>query len=327
MKPTSLALLPLISILCITPLLAKVNIPTEPIKKMIVFIYAADEQGEVNKSRAIGTGFLVAVPRRPTGALLLLITVRHIVDPGWAFCSGPPPDLIYLRLNKRNYDPSKNDDGVDYVRVRLREHGRPKYWIRDDDDKIDAAVVDLTSTEMLGGGTFSRQNDDWSALEFSDIAAPDEIKSLDVGDSIVSAGLLPAYLAGGRDSTPLTGQRRNYPFFKFGEISNIPDESIWTSCDERMPALREEHVWFINANLVVGNSGSPIFFAPSGHYGGGTYTSGDDQRPPALIGIQSLTISSTDLAGMTPIEDVFKIIEKNAPKDSDLYRGDIRKHP
>ena len=113
---------------------------------------------------------------------------------------------------------------------------------------------------------------------------------LGIGDSIVSAGLLP-----GR-----CGEKRNYPFFKFGEISNIPDEPTWIGCGGRVE-LRLERVWFLAANLVAGNSGSPIFYAPP------TLLTEDIKRG-VVIGIQSSAFDGADIAGMTPIEDVFKII-------------------
>ncbi len=292
----------LLLFLSLCPLLrADTMLDTDLVKKAIVFLYAAD------KIKPLGTGFLIQVPvkgeqgDKRRGAVLL-ITARHIVDPAWAFCSEPQPDLIYMRVNKKNYDPTKDSTGVDYLPVPLRdEKGNNKYLIRDDDDQVDAAIMGIASIDQALY--------DIVPLRLSLFASPEEIKLLKIGNSVVSAGLLP-----GR-----SGEKRNYPFFKFGEISNIPDESTWIGCGGRLE-LRLERVWFIAATLVGGNSGSPIFYAP----------------PPLLmtnlkrgviVGLQSSSLDGAAIAGMTPIEDVFKIIEKQAPANLDLYRGDESKEP
>jgi hypothetical protein len=47
----------------------------------------------------------------------------------------------------------------------------------------------------------------------------------------------------------------------------------------------------------------------------------------SLIGVQSLSFEGADIAGMTPVEDVFEIIKKHGNADLDLYRGDPRQKP
>ena len=48
-----------------------------------------------------------------------------------------------------------------------------------------------------------------------------------------------------------------------------------------------------------------------------------------LIGVQSISFEGADIAGMTPVEDVFQIIKKHSPRsvDVDWYRGDPSKKP
>jgi hypothetical protein len=91
-----------------------------------------------------------------------------------------------------------------------------------------------------------------------------------------------------------------------------------------MPELRLERVWFIAANLVGGNSGSPVFFYPAG---GISFGNGVDRA--ILIGVQAISFEGADIAGMTPIEDVFQILKKHTPQgvDFDWYRGDPTKKP
>jgi hypothetical protein len=170
------------------------------------------------------------------------------------------------------------------------------------DERVDAVVLVLDPTTYPG--LIDR------AISVSSFASVDEQKFMGVGDQITSAGLVPGK----------SGENRNYPFFKFGHISTVPEEGTFIACEPSMPALRLERVWFIAANLVPGNSGSPIYYLPFG--GNGSSFGGR----PALLGVQSSSIVEADLAGMTPVEDVFKIIENHfAAQGADLYRGALKK--
>ena len=210
--------------------------------------------------------------------------------------------------NNAKWNSGAATTGVDYVPITLVKDGVKQYWVRDDDDKVDAAIVNIA----LPLGKY-----DTVPMRISLFASSDETKKLSIGDSIISAGLIP-----GR-----SGEKRNYPFFKFGEISNIPDESILMACEPGMPELRLERVWFIAANLVGGNSGSPIFYVPFPIclMSGISCTKGFSRA--AIIGVQSSSFGGADIAGMTPIEDVFKIIEQRAQHELDLYRGDETQRP
>jgi hypothetical protein len=303
----------LFSTLC--PLLqAQTVLATESVKKAVVFLYATDSSNDKN---SLGTGFLIKVPVKgaPSSVVknvmtvegsVLLVTARHIVDPAWGYCSRKQSDTIYMRVNKKDYDPTKDTTGVDYLSVLLVKNGVKQYFVRDDDDEVDAAFVDISAE-------FPQDKYDAVPMVSYLFASSDEMKKLQIGDSIASAGLIPGK----------SGEKRNYPFFKFGEISNIPDEPIWMACDPGMPELRLERVWFIATNLVGGNSGSPIFFVPLPMClpgGGATCTRGLSR--PAIIGVQSSSVGGADIAGMTPIEDVFKIIEQHSLPNLDLYRGE-----
>lgn len=317
----------LLLLFCLCPLLrSDTTLNTEAVKKIVVFIYEAKVDASkpdgtaADETRPIGTGFLVVVPvtiagRTEKGSALALVTARHMVDPYWVTCSPEPqaqPDRrFYIRLNKTHYDPDSDQTGVSYLPIDLVKDGKKRYFVRDDDDKVDAAVVNVPWED---GGKMQKEYD-FTPMRLSVFASPDEIGKFKIGDSIASAGLVPGK----------SGEKRNYPFFKFGEISNIPDEPTQVGC-------RMVRVWFIAANLIGGNSGSPIFYAPPT-----VPTTLSPATRGVLIGVQSAAITArsdqggndvlepADIAGMTPVEDVFKIFEKILPPSADLYRGDETK--
>ena len=203
-----------------------------------------------------------------------------------------------MRLNKKVFDPTTNQSGVEYVPLDLVREGQTEILYLDTDASVDAAVVKVTSvlqTQMTAM--------DIAPITLSDFATPDELNQLDAGTEIVSAGLLPAF----------PGVQRNYPIFKFGRISAKPLEQYRMPCGQgHIMALR---VWFIAANLIGGNSGSPVVTVPR-------LLSGDRAE---VVGLQSITFEGTDVAGMTSSDHIFEIIEKMALSDVDLYRGPPRK--
>jgi hypothetical protein len=131
------------------------------------------------------------------------------------------------------------------------------------------------------------------------------MKKLSAGDSVVSVGLVPY----------TQGQKRNYAIFKFGNFSNELDEPFLTGCDGGYPSVTPEKVSFVSINLSDGASGSPIFFVPPVEVREGMFR-------PVLIGVQSSSIFRADVAAMTPVGPIYKIIQ-----DMDLPNADLRNDP
>lgn len=278
------------------PTSAAVNINTDAVQKTVVFLYPANANGTAAET-PIGTGFLVEIPLTSDAkrAYRVLVTARHMVDPAWAKCSQPNPTLIYARLNKRSYRPGSSELGVGYVPVPLIDGSGP-LWHHHKDNDIDAAVVSI----KIDDGLF-----DMSAVPVWMFPTEEEIASESIGDPIISAGLMPG----------LAGHSRNYPIFKFGQISNIFSEDIETHCTPASPGFLVK-VWLVAANLIPGNSGSPIFYVPPGANGVSLGSS-----RPMLLGVQSTSFAGADVAGMTPAEYVYQILQDMAFHDGDLRRG------
>jgi hypothetical protein len=283
---------------------ASININVEAVQKSVVFLYGAQANGGIDSSKPLGTGFIVEVPLRtnPQKAYKLLVTARHIVEPQWALCPAENPQMIFVRFNKKNYDPSKDATGILDAPLQLIQDGARLYHTHSD-ESVDVAVIVLIGNLL--------EDYDIVGIPIWLFPTQDELKAFAPSDSIVSAGLVPG----------ASGKKRNYPLFKFGYISSIPDELVESSCAPNLPT-HLERLWFIAANLVPGNSGSPILFVPSGF--GGLSIGG--QRP-MLLGVQSTSFLLWDVAGMTPVQYLYEVVVNLGLPDSDLSRGARSKAP
>jgi hypothetical protein len=265
------------------------------VKKSIVFLYY-----QKGKDFEVGTGFLVDIPSKadPNQSFVAIITARHIVDPKWAACSWANPQAIYARVNGKNFKVGQQEDGTDVVPLGLVNAGK-NVWYASPNDRVDVAVIPVSSThveELL--------RNDVRFIPVADFATKAETENykVGIGDQIVTAGLVPALL----------DAQRNDPAFKFGRISNIPEEPIYMKCKqtEAGKALPRD-VWLLAGNFVPVNSGSPVYLLPP--------------VPSAvhcvmLIGIIAGAIPDVDLGQMVPSEYVFDVIQAHYPT-ANLYRG------
>jgi hypothetical protein len=297
----------------------QIPINTDLVARSVVFIYTGSPGGPGDAPGFSATGFIVGIPLKSDATKFypVLVTARHVIEPQWALCSRPNPDKIFLRLNKKPFDPDKDPNGTAYIPVTLRDKGHPLY-LTSEDDSVDAAVVPLVTTNL----SQSIYNIDPIPLFL--VPSQKDLQAIGVGDEILSAGLLPAY----------PGFDRNYPIFKFGRVSTIPLETVPIRCPGS-PTGRQMKVWLLAGNFVPGNSGSPVFFRPFG-YGNAFLGS---QTTPFLLGVIAGTFQDNSdsegmkvahdagVAGMTPASYIYEMIERARIPDSDIYHGEKPKPP
>ena len=263
------------------------------VKKSVVFLYYPKAG-----SFEVGTGFLVEIPSKADSkrSYVAIITARHIVDPQWAGCSWANPQQIYARVNVKNYRVGQQAEATDELAFDIVNAGKNVWWAHPN-ERVDVAVIPVSTAhveELL-------QND-VHFIPVADFATKAETENykVGIGDQIVTAGLVPALL----------DTERNYPAFKFGRISNIPEEPINMKCTQADKAL-PRNVWLLAGNFVGGNSGSPVYLLPP--------------QPSAahrvmLIGILAGSIPDVDLGQMVPSDYVFDVIQAHYP-GANLYRG------
>jgi hypothetical protein len=263
--------------------------------RSVVFLYYPTDAG-----MEVGTGFLVELPPKVTGgeAAVVIVTARHIVDPKWAGCKIGDPVVLHARVNAKNFVLGKTseDDAVDVVDLTLGP-ATDRHWYAHPNDRVDVAVIPVSSQHVA-----QFQRNDTRFVPVSDFATTAETEhyKVGIGDQIVTAGLVPALLA----------SIRNYPAFKFGRISNIPEEPIEMACtkgDKPLP----RNVWLLAGNFVGGNSGSPVYLLPP--------TPSAEHRV-MLIGVIAGSIPEVDLGQMVPSEYVFDILQAHYP-NANLFRG------
>jgi hypothetical protein len=162
---------------------------------------------------------------------------------------------------------------------------------------VDVAVIPVSSTHVE-----QLLRNDVRLIPVADFATKAETANykIGIGDQIVTAGLVPALL----------DAQRNYPAFKFGRISNIPEEAINMKCTQADKALPRD-VWLLAGNFVGGNSGSPVYLLPPVP---------SLAHRVMLIGIIAGAIPDVDLGQMVPSEYVFDVIQAHYPT-ANLYRG------
>jgi hypothetical protein len=263
------------------------------VKKSIVFLYYPR-----GTEYEVGTGFLVDIPVKedPARNFIAIVTARHVVDPKWEGCTWANPQQIYARVNVKNFKVGQKESGTADVPLDLLNAGK-NLWYASPNDRVDVAVIPVGSTHV-----FQLLRNDVRFIPVADFATKAETENykVGIGDQVVTAGLVPALL----------DAERNYPAFKFGRISNIPEEPLNMKCTQADKALPRD-VWLIAGNFVGGNSGSPIYLLPP--------------VPSAvhrvmLIGILAGAIPDVDLGQMVPSEYVFDVIQAHYPT-ANLYRG------
>jgi hypothetical protein len=263
------------------------------VKKSIVFLYYPKA-----KDFEVGTGFLVGIPSKedPKRSFVAVVTARHIVDPQWEGCSWANPQEIYARVNVKNFKVGQKEDGTDDVPLGLVNEGKNVWWASAN-DRVDVAVIPVSSTHVE-----QLLRNDVHFIPVADFATKAETENykVGIGDQIVTAGLVPALL----------DAQRNYPAFKFGRISNIPEEPINMKCTQADKA-RPRDVWLLAGNFVGGNSGSPVYLLPP---------QPSLAHRVMLIGILAGSIPDVDLGQMVPSEYVFDVIQTHYPT-ANLYRG------
>ena len=255
------------------------------LRRSVVFIHKVDSTGRVQH---FGTGFLLSLPSKsqPNREYRVLVTARHMVDPSWLHCPGQDENIVVV-FNKAGYDPKSGEPGT-------IEKPFVGFWHYPHDDSVDIAVG------VFGNDSYPSTGIDNDGFPVFELPSPQELSKVGTGSLVVSAGLLQG----------ASGAKHNYPIFKFGYVSSIIDEKVGVNCcpdpgcDSRL-----ETTWMIAASLVGGNSGSPIIYSPPPF---------DANQREFLLGIESMSFTPSDVAGMAPVQYLIDMLPDLGLPDIDL---------
>jgi len=254
------------------------------------------------------TGFLVGVPdSRPPGMLFpYLVTNRHVAKAMLPNSEGKYVSHKILEM-KAILNLKQPIDGTRAHAIPLPPEGTDQ-WYFPEDKSIDLAVISIPIQSTY------------------DIAyvAPDAFLTRDLwdklrivpGDKVLTCGYFLHY----------AGAHRFQPIIREGSLAMVPDDVMPT------PIGGNANVYLADLHIIPGNSGSPLFLAPSFTLGG--YVMGaDGGLPYGLLGIVSgymwednqLTLRpATDYEGTIHANSGIAMIVPVEQLKALLYRSDLQ---
>jgi hypothetical protein len=199
----------------------------------VVFIY---KSAECTLAEADGTGFFVAVPSPiPNRTWVYLVTAKHVVHTNSNDFQSPLFTTLWVRINKKA-------GGSAIYPLNLTADGDRQNLFFNTEASVDIAVISVSipDTEL--------PNLEVKVLPEQMLTSDSDLKTLNigVGTDMFFTGMFTGFL----------GEKKSYPIVRFGKLAMIPDEKInfagqWTEG------------YLMEAFSFGGNSGSPVFFAPS----------------------------------------------------------------
>jgi hypothetical protein len=213
--------------------------PAPPeVAKTIVFIFLADDQGNVRLANdgitpwVNGTGFFVSVPNENgPGIYGYLVTAKHVLQDE----RGNYYKQIIVRIN----DKSK---GAPLLRLDLHPSGQDRNVFAHPDSNVDIAVIpglpDVNAYDFL-------------TLPLSVIKSKEDFLKTKIGpgSDVFFAGLF----------VPHYGAESNVPIFRFGRVAMLPTECVqWKEQSKPQQCVE---LYLLEAMSFGGNSGSPVFFS------------------------------------------------------------------
>ena len=253
-----------------------------PIPESVYLIYRTTARGDpYAHRRPAAAAFVLSVPGKVHNHFLrFLVTARHVVDPEWAHCAEKNPASITIRLNRR-------EGGIGYETIPL-EAGQLRRFFTSPDSTVDLAIIALDRRLIPDLDIYKIVD-----LPFSLIPTDSELRSLQQDQPIITAGLL---------TQPPLGPRI-YPVLESGALAKTPSDTINIPCGR--PATAQStaqstapspanplHLWFIDAAIPQGVSGSPVYTSIA--------RGEDPMDAPVLLGIQSVAWPDRGIAGITP---------------------------
>jgi len=191
------------------------------------------------------TGFLVAIPdkRLPVkdGAFTYLVTNRHVAEAIFLGADGHPTRHRILTMNATvNLKESVN--GSRARSIPLPPAGTQ--WVFPEDNAIDLAIISIPLDPTYDVVELTPENFLTPDLWQKDRVGP--------GDKVLTIGYFLHY----------SGAHQFQPIIREGSLAMVPDDKM------SVPIGGSAKVYLADIHIIPGNSGSPLFLAPSFTMGG-----------------------------------------------------------
>ena len=231
-------------------------------KKSVVFLAVnyldGNQAGQIR-----GTGFFVLYEDKHLGenrGFLYLVTNRHVAEPHIN------DRIVQVLRTSIRLNLKAARAGSQSAEVEL-PIGPLVRWHYSTDKAVDLAVMPLAPSQ----DTF-----DYMPFPVSMFATRDVIESSNIaeGDSVLFTGIFYQF----------QGQKKVEPIVRQGILAMMPDEELITTLG------RPGHVYFADAHVFGGNSGSPMFVNVGGFRGGNRIVTGFPYR---LLGVVSGMVYET----------------------------------
>ena len=181
----------------------------------VAFICVQRTDKGIARYESIGTAFFMSIDSKTVSnaKYSYLVTAKHLVQGG---------EQLYLRMNTK---------GGAYELIRLEEQ-----WMFSQDQSVDLAVMPFAPDSRI----FEYKTGDCTMLATESKLTE---HSIGIGEEIAIPGLFVAR----------TGNKRNIPIVRFGNIAAMPSEKL---IDKKG---QEYHAYLVEVRSIGGLSGSPVF--------------------------------------------------------------------
>lgn len=289
-----------------TPKPAPVSERAEKTLSRAVVRISATVEGQTNPMEA--TGFVVTVPddREPGLLFPYLVTNRHVAAAIFPDPDGTPRPHKILEMNAF-FNLKQPVDGTRSHAIALPPKGEG-LWYLPTDPSVDLAIISIAidntyDVAFIGPNLFLTP-DVWDKYRI----VP--------GDKLLTCGFFLHY----------AGSHQFQPILREGSLAMVPDDVM------PVPIGGSAKVYLADLHIIRGNSGSPLFLAPSFTLGGYVYGS-DGGLPYGLLGVVSgymwednqLTLhAATDYEGTLHGNSGIAMVVPVEQLKNLLYRADLQ---
>lgn len=261
--------------------------------KTIAYLVIPSPQAKTTdrfRGKPAGTGFFVshkyADAEDPNRSYVFLVTARHVIID----MQTGKRRLLLLRMNETPSGKARD----------ITELQPDKWVVHDNEESVDLAVYPLSILQGIKLNLVVVTSSDFVTQETL------TTHGIGIGDEVFYAGLLPLH----------PGTKRIVPIARFGRLALTTDEKttvdikVKNESGKVVNLYQHLYLHFLDADVVRGHSGSPVFLWATAQRQAGNIVAGP--RPFGLYGVVSIGIIGGGVTGIVPVKFLRQILESNS---------------